>query len=142
MSVETNKHIIQRLTTEIINAANESAAAELIPPDSVFHVPGMSIPLHSPEGYLQTLRWLRSGFSDIQWTLEDVVAEGDKVAARFSIHGTHDGPFFGVPPSGKAIVGISMSFYRIVDGKIVEGYSLPNMFDIFQQFGTYPSAPD
>jgi predicted ester cyclase len=83
---------------------------------------------------------MRGGFSDIQWTLEDMVAEGDKVAARFTLRGTHDGPFFGVPPTGKTIVGMSTSFYRIEDGKIVEDHGLPDVLGILQQIGAVPSA--
>ena len=135
MSVEANKRIIQRFTTECINTASETAAAELIAPDSVFHLPGMSVPLRGPEGYLQVVRTMRAGFSNLQWILEDVVAEGDKVTARSTLRGTHDGLFFGVPPTGKAIVGMSTSFYRILDGKIAEEHGLLDMFGILQQIG-------
>ena len=46
---------------------------------------------------------MRGGFPDIQWTLEETIAEGDKVAARFTMRGTHNGTFYGVPPTGKKI---------------------------------------
>ena len=141
MSVEANKRVVQRFTTECINTANETVAAELITPDAVLHVPpGMPAPPRGPAGYLQIVHMMRGGFSDIQWTLEEMVAEGDKVAARFSLRGTHDGPFFGVPPTGKAIVSTSTSFYRIVNGKIVEDHGLPHMLGILQQIGAVPSA--
>jgi predicted ester cyclase len=72
--------------------------------------------------------------------VERYVAEGDKVAARFTIRGTHDGPFFGVPPTGQTIVGMSTSFYRIVDGKIAEDHGLADVLGILQQIGAFPSA--
>lgn len=56
---------------------------------------------------------MRGGFPDIQWTLEEMVAEGDKVAARFIMRGTHRGTFFGVPPTGKTIAVQAMNFYRL-----------------------------
>jgi steroid delta-isomerase-like uncharacterized protein len=82
---------------------------------------------------------MRTGFPDIQWSLDDLVAEDDRVAARFTIRATHTGPFFGVPPSGKAIVGQSTSFYRIKDGKITEDYGMPDMFGILRQIGAVPA---
>jgi predicted ester cyclase len=103
MSVEANKRVIQRFTTECINTASETVAAELIAPDSVFHLPGMSVPLRGPAGYLQVVRTMCAGFSNLQWILEDMVAEGDKVAARFTLRGTHDGLFFGVPRLGRPL---------------------------------------
>jgi predicted ester cyclase len=54
-----------------------------------------------PSGYLTIIGMIRAGFRDIQWMLEELIAEGDKVAARFTMRGAHKGPFFGVPPSGK-----------------------------------------
>jgi predicted ester cyclase len=78
---------------------------------------------------------MRGGFSNIQWTLEDMVSEGDKVTDRFTLRGTHDGLFLGSPPTGKAIVGMSTSFYRIVEGKIAEEHGLFDMLGILQQIG-------
>jgi len=79
MSSVANTQIIRRFTSEFINTASPALAAELIAPSAVFHAPGMP-PLRGPDGYLGLLSMLRGGFSDVQWTLEDVVAEGDKVA--------------------------------------------------------------
>lgn len=59
---------------------------------------------------------MRAGFPDIQWTMEEMVAEADKVAARFTMRGTRSGPVFGVPPTGRAIALQAMNLYRISDG--------------------------
>ena len=64
-----------------------------------------------------------------------MVSEGDKVTDRFTLRGTHDGLFLGSPPTGKAIVGMSTSFYRIVEGKIAEEHGLFDMLGILQQIG-------
>ena len=94
MTPETNKLIIQRFTDELINTASASLAAELIAPNAALYVPGDPEPLRGPAGFLAIVEMMRGGFPDIQWTLEDMAAEGDKVAARFTIRGTHRGPFF------------------------------------------------
>jgi steroid delta-isomerase-like uncharacterized protein len=81
---------------------------------------------------------LRGGFLDVQWTLEETVAEGEKVAARFTMRGTHTGPFMGVPPSGKSFAVTSMAIYRLSGGQIVEEHGLPDMLGILQQIGAIP----
>ena len=93
--------VVMRRFVEFINTGSETLAQELISPDAVFHVPGNPEPMRGPAGYLAVIGMMRSGFPDIQWTLEEMIAEDDKVAARFIMRGTHNGTFFGVPPSGK-----------------------------------------
>jgi len=81
---------------------------------------------------------MRGGFPDIQWTLEDIVAEGDKVAARFIMRGTHEGTFFGVPPTGKPIKVQAMNFYRFSNGQIIEEFGQPDILGLLQQIGAVP----
>ena len=100
MTTENNKLTMQRFTA-FINSASEELGAELISPNALFHVPGRSEPMRGPTGYLAIIGMMRGGFPDIQWTLEELIAEGDKVAARFTMRGTHLGAFFGVPSTGK-----------------------------------------
>ena len=140
MSHEANTRVIQRFTSEFINTASPALAAELIAPDAIFHAPGMP-PLRGPDGYLALLGMLRRGFPDVQWTLEDAVAEGDKVAARFTMRGTHTGAFMGIPPTGKPFSVTSMGIYRIANGQIVEEHGLPDMLSILQQIGAVPPPP-
>jgi len=73
---------------------------------------------------------VRGGFPDIQWTLEDMIAEGDKVAARFTMPGTHQGTFFGVPPTGKKIEVKAMNFYRLFGEQIVEEHGQPDLLGL------------
>jgi predicted ester cyclase len=91
MMIETNKRVMHRFV-EFINTASEELAAELIS----LYVPGRSEPLRGPAGYLTIIGMTRSGFLDIQWTLEEMIAEDDRVAARFTMRDTHQGTFFGV----------------------------------------------
>jgi steroid delta-isomerase-like uncharacterized protein len=82
---------------------------------------------------------MRSGFPDIQWTLEELIAEGDKVAARFTMRGTHQGTFFGVPPTGKKITVQALNIYRFADGQIVEERGQPDLLELLKQIGAIPA---
>ena len=139
MSAETNKLVMGRFT-DFINTASEKLADELISPDAIFHVPGRSEPVRGPAGYLAIIGMMRGGFPDIQWTLEEMIAEGDKVAARFTMRGTHRGTFFGVPPTGKPIVVQAMNFYRLSRGQLVEERGQPDLLALLQQIGAAPPA--
>ena len=139
MSAETNKLVMGRFT-DFINTASEKLADELISPDAIFHVPGRSEPVRGPAGYLAIIGMMRGGFPDIQWTLEEMIAEDDKVAARFTMRGTHRGTFFGVPPTGKPIVVQAMNFYRLSSGQFVEERGQPDLLALLQQIGAVPPA--
>jgi steroid delta-isomerase-like uncharacterized protein len=136
-NAEQNKLHMLRFT-EFINTASEKLAEELVSVDATFHVPGSVEPLSGPTGYLSLIGMLRSGFSDIQWTLEELIAEQDKVAARFTMRGTHNGTFFGIPPTGKLIAVQAMNFYRFLNGKIVEERGQPDLLGLLQQIGAAP----
>src|SRR5207248_125688 len=113
-------------------------ATELISPDAIFHVPGRPEPLQGPSGYLAVIGMMRGGFPDIQWTLEEMIAEADKIAARFTMRGTHQGAFFGVPPTGKKIEVQAMNFYCLSRGQIVEERGQPDLLGLLQQIGAVP----
>jgi predicted ester cyclase len=76
--------------------------------------------MRGPTGYLAVIAMMRGGFPDIQWTLEEMIAEEDKVAARFTMRGTHDGAFFGVPPTGEKIAVQAMNSTVSPTGKSSE----------------------
>ena len=139
MSAEANKALMRRFV-EFINTASPPLAAELIAPDAIFHVPGQPEPLRGPGGYLALVGMMRDGFPDLQWTLEDVVAEQEHVAARYTMRGTHRGAFFGVPPTGRPIPVQSMAFYRIAGGQFVEEHGLPDMLGLMRQIGAVPAT--
>lgn len=133
----SNKQLMPNFV-EFINTASEKLAAELVSPDAVFHVPGRPEPVRGPAGYLEIISMMRGGFPDIQWTLEEMIAEGDMVAARFTLRGTHQGAFFGVPATGKQIEAQAMNFYRFTGGKIVEERGQPDLLGLMQQIGAIP----
>jgi len=135
--MEDNKHLMQRFV-EFINTASEKLAHELISPEAVFYVPGRPQPMLGPAGYLAIIGMMRGGFPDIQWTLEETIAEGDNVAARFTMRGTHQGVFFGVPPTGEKIAVQAMNFYRWSKGQIVGERGQPDLLGLLQQIGAAP----
>jgi len=124
---------------KFINTASTDLAEELISPQAIFYVPGRTEPMTGPGGYLEIIQMMRDGFPDIQWTLDDLVAEGDKIAARFTMQGTHNGPFLGVLPTGKPIKVQAFNFYRLLNAKIIEEYGHPDLLGIMQQIGAIPS---
>jgi steroid delta-isomerase-like uncharacterized protein len=129
--------LMQRFV-QFINTADPALADALIAPDAAFQVPGQPEPLRGPQGYLGLLSMLRGGFPDIQWTLEETVIEDDRVAARYTMRGTHRGTFFGVPATGRPIRVQSMAFYRIADGQFVAEHGMPDMLSLLQQIGAAP----
>ena len=139
MATENNKLTMKRFV-EFINTSNEQLAEELISPDAIFYVPGQPEPMRGPGGYLAIIGMMRGGFPDIQWSLEETIAEDDKVAARFIMRGTHQGTFFGVQPTGKSIKVQAMNFYRFSNGQIVEEYGQPDMLGLLQQIGAVLAA--
>ena len=130
--------VVMRRFVEFINTGSEKLAEELIAPDAVFHVPGRPEPMRGPAGYLAVIGMMRSGFPDIQWTLEEMIAEDDKVAARFTMRGTHHGSFFGVPPTGKTIAVQALNFYRLSGGQFIEERGQPDLLGLLIQIGAVP----
>jgi steroid delta-isomerase-like uncharacterized protein len=124
---------------EFINTADERLARQVIAPDAEFDAPTHGEPLRGPDGYLALLAMLRTGFPDIHWTLEETITEDDKVAARFRMEGTHQGDFFGIPPTGKTISVRALNFYQFADGQIVRELGQPDLLGILQQIGAAPT---
>ena len=127
-----------RRFVEFINTADSAMARDLVSPDAAFHVPGRPDPLTGPEGYLAIIAMMRGGFPDIQWTLEEMVVEPTKVAARFTMRGSHQGPFLGIPPTGRTIAVQALNIYHLSDGHIVKEYGQPDMMGLMQQIGALP----
>jgi steroid delta-isomerase-like uncharacterized protein len=135
--METHKDFFKQFI-QFINTADENLAQQLISPMAKFHVPGQPEPLQGPKGYLMIISMMRSGFPDIQWSLEDLITENDKVAARFTMRGTHTGEFFGVRSTGKVIAVQAINFYRLGNEQIIEEYGQPDMLGILAQIGAIP----
>lgn len=134
---EQNKHMIRRAIEEVYSQGNLDLIDELVSPDFIAHSP--SEELHGPDGVKQSVMELRTAFPDLHVTIEDQVAEGDRVVTRWTATGTHTGPFRGIPPTGNRgkIAGIEID--RIVDGKAVECWSNTDDLGMLQQLGVVPA---
>ena len=138
MSKETNKHAMSRFV-QFINTADPQLADQLISPNAIFYVPGHAEPMEGPQGYLTIIAMMRSGFPDIQWALDELILDDDKVAARFTMTGTHQGLFFGVPATARQIRVKAINIYHFLNGQIVEEYGQPDLLGLMQQIGALPS---
>ncbi|WIG61123.1 MAG: hypothetical protein OJF49_003871 [Ktedonobacterales bacterium] len=137
MSTEENKASIQRFCDEVFNRKNTAALDEFIAPDAVDH----SAPPGAPggiEGARQFADMLLTAFPDMRYTVEDLIAEGDKVVARLTTRGTHQGVFLGIPPTGKQVMTTGIEIYRMASGKIVEHWNNYDDLGLFQQLGAFP----
>lgn len=132
MSTESNKLIMKKFV-EFINTSNVELSKEIISEEAIFYAPTSSEPLRGSKGYMLILNMMRSSFPDVSWKLEEMIAEGESVAARFTMTGTHKGDFFDIKPTGKNIKINVMNFYRFSKGKIVEEYGQPDIFSLLQQ---------
>jgi steroid delta-isomerase-like uncharacterized protein len=140
MSVAVNNAVIRKLE-EALNASRPDAGLEVWADDLVFN--GHAI---SPQSIAQLRAPLWAAVPDVRWTLEQVIAEGDWVAVRWTMQGTHSGDFshpaFGsAPASGKTIQMTYMDHYRIVDGRIAEAWEARDALSLLQQLSVM-SAPD
>jgi len=139
MMVESNRHIMERFTREFLPTGDAALAEEFVSPDIVMYYPGQ------PEQRgLDTLLALvaanREAFPDLVWTVEQMAADGDTVAVRYTMTGTHRGTFAGVASTDKRVAAQSMAFYRLADGKIIEERAQLDMLGILQQIGALPGA--
>jgi predicted ester cyclase len=139
MSTEDNKAITRRMYEEIHNKANLAAADALIAANFVDHnAPEPGIP-GGPEGVKQTFSIFHAAFPDFSTTVEDMIAEGDKVVARLTMRGAHKGELMGIAPTGKQVTIGVIDVVRITGGKIAERWGQEDMLGMMQQLGVVPT---
>ena len=134
MSTQDNKALVQRFYEEVLNKRNLAALDQFVSPNAVNH----SVPAGLPQGPSQFLSLHLNAFPDLQVTVEDLLADGDKVVARVSIRGTHKGALRGIAPTGKPITGMAINILRIANGQIVEHWGLADRLSALQQLGVVP----
>ena len=126
MSVEENKALVRRQQAELWNhTGNLDAAAELFAPDRV-------------EDAKQEAASVRRGFPDLESTIEDLIAERDKVVAHWRAQATHQGEYMGIPPTGNRVNFTGISIYRIEGGQIAESWSVSEDLGLMRQIGAIP----
>jgi len=136
MSAEENKVLVRRFVEEFWNEGNTATADELMAVDAEIHMPtGEVVSLDKLKGFAGA--W-RGAFPDWHSTFEELIAEGDRVAERWTGRGTHRGELQGIPPTGKRVEVPGSVFYRIVGGKIVRFRGQLDMMNLMQQLGAVP----
>ncbi len=135
---EQNKAILQRAVEKFNNKENRSGYLELYDANCLMHgVPGVDRGIESIKQFY-TAMW--TAFPDVTLTLDDIIAEEDKVATRFTVRGTHLGDFMGIPSTGKQINVTGITILRFAAGKCVERWNSADFLGMMQQLGVIPPA--
>lgn len=140
MSTEENKSLVCRWFEEI-DRGNLDAVDELASADYVDHNPPIPGLPPGREGLRQANVLLRAAFSGVAHTIEEQLAEGDKVMTRLVVRGTFTGEFLGYPPTGQVVEIGGIAVHRLARGKLVEHWAHADMAGFMQQIGATPSAP-
>ncbi len=136
---EENKAVVRRDLEELwTHTGNIEAADEIFASNFVAHDTGGD-EIHGPEGMKQWATMFRSAFPDLQATIEDQIAEGDKVATRYTLSGTHQGELMGIAPTGNQVEIKCHDLDRIEGGKMAESWTHSDVLGLMQQLGTIPT---
>jgi steroid delta-isomerase-like uncharacterized protein len=138
MSTEQNKTLVRQMVEEIFNRGNMSLVDEFLAPDFVERE---ELPPGIPpgrEGVKQLTTMLHSAFPDFKATIDDIIAEGDKVVIRQTWSGTQKGEFMGIPPTGKSVSFGVIDVIRMAEGKCVEHWGQMDSMGMMQQLGVIP----
>ncbi len=130
-----NKQTIQRIYEDCINTGDLARMAEFV--DASYVGPNGE---RGPEGFAATVAGLRAGFPDIHFTLEDLVADGDRVALRWKWEGTHQNPFRGFEPTGKRVSNTAIAIYELRGGKVVRAWLQTDRLGFLDAMGALPES--
>ena len=134
-----NKALIGRLYEEVWNQRKFEVINEIISPSHALQAPNVAGSAVGPDAYKrQVLRFLE-GYPDLHWTIEDTIAEEDKVVACWTISGTQRGEYLGIPPTNKKVSVDGITIHHIANGKIMDSYSNWDALGMMQQLGVVPA---
>ena len=140
MLSETNKSVSRRFFEEVFGKGKLNVLDEIITKDHVnsgpANPPGL---LPGLEGTKQLVTMYRNAFPDVHFTIDEQIAEGDKVVTRWTAHGTHQGELAGIPATGNLSTVTGIAVDRIVNGKIAESWGIFDQFLMMQQLGVIPT---
>jgi steroid delta-isomerase-like uncharacterized protein len=135
---DANKNVVRRLFEEVWSKGNLSVADELFAPSYTHHDPSTPDVGRGPESEKLRATLYRTAFPDLRLTIEDLIAEGETVMARWSCRGTHKGALGGIAPTGKQFTISGISIARFASGKMVEGWINWDALGLMQQLGVVP----
>ncbi len=139
MTTEENKASGRRFVDEVLNRGNLAVIDELTGPNFVDHSLPPGVPPGN-EGFKAFVTMFRAAFPDLHYTIDDEIAEGDRVVQRSTGHGTMKGDFQGMPASGKEATWEAIHILRFADGKYVEHWAVTDTLSMLQQLG-FAEAP-
>jgi steroid delta-isomerase-like uncharacterized protein len=139
MPMEENKAIVSRFFEELLSMDNFAVADEILSPDFRFYFAGSPTPMDL-ESYKKFLVARRAAFPDRRFVVKDMIAEGDKVSARFTMRGTHKGEFQGIAPSGREVTVSGIDMICLSEGKMVEDRVEVDQLGMMQQLGVIAST--
>ena len=137
MSTETNKALIRRIFEEGMNGGRPDVYDETVAPDYVNY--DFPAPAPGLEGFKLVDAMFKAAFPDMRVTIEEEIAEGDKVATRGYFSGTHKGEFMGIPPTGKTIKVSYIDIWRVANGRGKDNWVQMDMLGLMQQLGVVPT---
>ena len=134
---EQNKAIARRFYDEVVGQGKIELIDELVDPNVIEHdeFPGQA---PGREGVKEVFVMFRTAFPDLQFTVEDMIAEGDKLVTRLTMRGTHRGQFQDLAPTGKQISVTGIDILRFADGKLIEHWGVMDQMTMMQQLGAIP----
>jgi len=135
VATEANKAVTRRYFDEFLNQGKGTGGEDLFAPTYRSHFPGSPGPLDKQAHDHLTMR-LFAAFPDGRFTVEDTIAEGERVVSRYTFRGTNQGPFQGISPTGKPLTFTGNEIHRIVDGRIVEQWSEFDSAGVARQLGS------
>lgn len=136
---EANKKIFKRFSEESWNRGNLDVIDELIDPNFIGYFPSPNQPTRGPEGMKEYYKTYFAAFSDVHFTVEEQIAEGDTVVMCWNVRATHTGELTGIAPTNKTITAKGMTLCRFANGKMVEWQGHWDMLGMLQQLGVIPS---
>lgn len=134
MSTEANKALLSRYIAEVWDRQNPTAVDEFLAPTYKRYRSPTAEPL-TRDGQKQLLTSFRAAFPDAQLTVEEIIAEGNRIAFRSTIRGTHQGEFLGIAPTGKHVTVSLVDVIHIENGRFAEQWGGPDLLDLLQQLG-------
>ena len=133
---EENKAVIRRLVEEVYNEGNLDVVDELVAAD-VFNHPAVPEHRHGIDGFKHVIEWIRD-IGPTHYDIDDIIAEGEKVAVRMTVSGTQTGPIRDIPATGKSFSVDYVHWFRMVDGKVAELWAVRDDLTRMQQLGLLP----